>query len=153
MGPPVIPIGQSQPCTQEVPRHLAPASREATATYLKLVLLLISYDFPSSILSITTHPQTLPLIHHKRRVPRTVHQVDIREHLGTVIMVDPVEFVEAVFKTSKLLVPTSSVSTTSSVGHIPTVIPNVPHYERVGETGTKTLWVSSLFCSVCISNN
>lgn len=151
MGPPVIPIGQSQPCTQEVPRHLAPASREATATYLKLVLLLISYDFPSSILSITTHPQTLPLIHHKRRVPRTVHQVDIREHLGTVIMVDPVEFAEAVFKTSKLLVPTPSP--TPSVSPIPTVIPNVPHYERVGETGTKTLWVSSLFCSVCISNN
>jgi len=151
----VIPIGQSQPCTQEVPRHLAPASREATATYLKLVLLLISYDFPSSILSITTHPQTLPLIHHKRRVPRTVHQVDIREHLGTVIMVDPVEFVEAVFKTSKLLVPTSYVSATRTVSPIPipTVIPNVPHYERVGETGTKTLWVSSLFCSVCISNN
>jgi len=70
-------------------------------------------------------------------------------------MVDPVEFVEAVFKTSKLLVPTSYVSATRTVSPIPipTVIPNVPHYERVGETGTKTLWVSSLFCSVCISNN
>jgi hypothetical protein len=58
-------------------------------------------------------------------------------------MVDPVEFAEAVFKTSKLLVPTPSP--TPSVSPIPTVIPNVPHYERVGETGTKTLWVSSLF--------
>ncbi|PMD17062.1 putative opsin-1 [Hyaloscypha hepaticicola] len=54
-------------------------------------------------------------------------------------MVDPVEFAEAVFKTSKLLVPTPSP--TPSVSPIPTVIPNVPHYERVGETGTKTLWV------------
>jgi hypothetical protein len=58
-------------------------------------------------------------------------------------MVDPVEFAEAIFKTSKLLVPTPSP--THTVAPIPTVIPNVPHYERAGETGTKTLWVSSLF--------
>jgi len=39
--------------------------------------------------------------------------------------------------TSSLLNP----SPTSSVLPIPTVTPNEPHYERVGETGTKTLWV------------
>ncbi len=150
MGPAVIPIGQAQPCTQEVPRHLAPASRES---YLKLVLLLISYDFFSSLLSITTHPQTHLQSTTNPELRETVHLVDIREHLDTVIMVDPVEFVEAVFKTSKLLVPTPSASHTPPVSPIPTVTPNVPHYERVGETGTKTLWVSSLFCSVCISNN
>jgi hypothetical protein len=66
-------------------------------------------------------------------------------------MVDPVEFAEAVFKTSKLLVPTPSP--TPSVSPIPTVIPNVPHYERVGETGTKTLWVSSLLLLSFASNN
>jgi hypothetical protein len=41
-------------------------------------------------------------------------------------------------KTSSLLVPTS----TPSVAPIPTVVPNVPTYETVGESGTKTLWVS-----------
>ncbi|KAM3084238.1 hypothetical protein ACMFMG_001657 [Clarireedia jacksonii] len=40
-------------------------------------------------------------------------------------------------KTSSLLVPTS----TPSVAPIPTVVPNVPIYETVGESGTKTLWV------------
>jgi hypothetical protein len=50
-------------------------------------------------------------------------------------IVDP----EWAFKTSSLLVPTS----TSSVAPLPTVIPtNVPHWEKVGETGIKTLWVS-----------
>ena len=47
------------------------------------------------------------------------------------------------FKTSTLLVP----HPTSSVSPIPTVIPNLPIYEKVGETGTKTLWV----CFVPIS--
>lgn len=41
-------------------------------------------------------------------------------------------------KTSSLLVPTSS----SSVGPLPTVTPNLPRYEEATETGTKTLWVS-----------
>jgi bacteriorhodopsin len=52
-----------------------------------------------------------------------------------------VEMVEA-FKTkatSSLLVPTSSP--TSTVSSIPTVLPTPPHFETVGETGTKTLWV------------
>jgi len=53
-------------------------------------------------------------------------------------MLDPVGF-EAAFKTSSLLVPTPSP--TPSVSPIPTVIPNVPHYERIGEAGVKTLWV------------
>lgn len=42
------------------------------------------------------------------------------------------------FKTSSLLVPTSS----SSVSPLPTVLPpHVPRYEKAGETGVKTLWV------------
>lgn len=54
-------------------------------------------------------------------------------------MIDP-QMVDA-FKTttSSLLVPT-----TTSVSPIPTVIPNPPHYEKVGETGTKTLWVREI---------
>jgi hypothetical protein len=82
-------------------------------------------------------------IHHKRAASRIdTSESNIQEHINTAKMVDPVEFAEAVFKTSKLLVPTPSP--TPSVSPIPTVIPNVPHYERVGETGTKTLWVSFL---------
>jgi hypothetical protein len=63
-----------------------------------------------------------------------------------------VEFVEA-FKTSSLLVPTytptslisptTTAHATSSVAPIPTVTPNHPIVEKVGETGTKTLWVRS----------
>jgi hypothetical protein len=50
-------------------------------------------------------------------------------------IVDPVW----VFKTtSSLLIPHP---TTTSVAPIPTVVPDPPRYERVGETGTKTLWV------------
>lgn len=41
--------------------------------------------------------------------------------------------------TSSLLVPTSSSS--PSVSPIPTIIPTPPHFEKVGEAGTKTLWV------------
>ncbi|KAH8656537.1 putative opsin-1 [Tricladium varicosporioides] len=54
-------------------------------------------------------------------------------------MIQPTQVVEALKKTSSLLVPTSSL--TPSVAPIPTVTPNYPYYERVGETGTKTLWV------------
>jgi len=49
-------------------------------------------------------------------------------------MIDPME---ALKKTSSLLVPTS----TASVSPIPTVVPTLPHYEKIGETGQKTLWV------------
>jgi len=57
-------------------------------------------------------------------------------------MIDP-QMVDAlktswVSATSSLLAPSS---TSSPVSPIPTVIPNVPIYEKVGETGTKTLWV------------
>jgi len=57
-------------------------------------------------------------------------------------MIDP-QMVEA-FKTtfasatSSLLVPTSSHS---HVKPIPTVTPNLPIFEKISETGTKTLWV------------
>jgi len=54
-------------------------------------------------------------------------------------MLDPVGFETAFYKTSSLLVPTPSP--TPSVSPIPTVIPNVPHFERIGEAGGKTLWV------------
>lgn len=51
-------------------------------------------------------------------------------------MIDPMT---AILKTSSLLVPTSSA--THSVSPIPTVTPNLPRYETIGQTGTKTLWV------------
>lgn len=57
-------------------------------------------------------------------------------------MISPDQVIEA-FKThatSSLLVPTTSSS--PSVSPIPTVIPNQPYFEKVGEAGTKTLWVS-----------
>jgi len=62
-------------------------------------------------------------------------------------MIDPAQVVEAFKTTASLVIPTSlvpttsSIATTSSVAPIPTVTPNHPTYERVGETGTKTLWV------------
>lgn len=58
-------------------------------------------------------------------------------------MIDPTQVIEAFGKkTSGLLVPTTSSSPSPTA--LPTVIPNVPIYERVGETGTKTLWVCFL---------
>lgn len=54
-------------------------------------------------------------------------------------MIQPTQVMEALKKTSSLLVPTTS--STPSVAPIPTVTPNHPYYERVGEAGTKTLWV------------
>ena len=62
-------------------------------------------------------------------------------------MIDPAQVVDAFKTTSSLLVPTSLVPTTSSatsassVAPIPTVIPNQPIYETVGDAGGKTLWV------------
>ncbi|KAH7310278.1 putative opsin-1 [Rhexocercosporidium sp. MPI-PUGE-AT-0058] len=55
-------------------------------------------------------------------------------------MIDPTQVIEAFGKkTSSLLVPTHSHSPSPTA--LPTVIPNVPIYEKVGETGSKTLWV------------
>jgi bacteriorhodopsin len=45
----------------------------------------------------------------------------------------------ALLKTSSLLVPTSTA--TPSVSPIPTVVPPKPHYEKIGASGEKTLWV------------
>ncbi|KAG9234667.1 putative opsin-1 [Amylocarpus encephaloides] len=54
-------------------------------------------------------------------------------------MIQPTQAVEAFKKkTSSLLIPTSSAH---SVAPMPTVVPNRPRYETVGEAGTKTLWV------------
>ncbi|KAK0123857.1 hypothetical protein ONS95_008850 [Cadophora gregata] len=55
-------------------------------------------------------------------------------------MIDPTQVIEAFGKkTSSLIVPTHSHSPSPTA--LPTVVPNVPTYEQVGETGTKTLWV------------
>jgi hypothetical protein len=54
-------------------------------------------------------------------------------------MIQPTQVIEAFKKhTSSLLIPSASAT---SVAPMPTVVPNKPHYETVGETGTKTLWV------------
>jgi len=55
-------------------------------------------------------------------------------------MIDPGQ-VQDLLKTatSSLLVPTSSPS--PSVAPIPTVVPNYPKYERVGDSGQTALWV------------
>lgn len=51
-------------------------------------------------------------------------------------MIDPVE---ALMKTSKLLLPTSTGS--SHVAPLPTVIPtNTPIVQKAGDVGNKTLW-------------
>jgi len=86
----------------------------------------------------TTIPSILP--QHT-----TYNTTDDRLHLRSANMIDPNQVVE-VFKTatSSLLIPTASSSATSThshVGPIPTVTPNHPIYEKVHETGTKTLWV------------
>lgn len=52
------------------------------------------------------------------------------------MIVDPVE---AFFKTSTLLVPTSTAS--PSHHPLPTVVPTPPYYEQVGDAGKKTLWI------------
>ncbi|KAG0646604.1 Opsin-1 [Hyphodiscus hymeniophilus] len=53
-------------------------------------------------------------------------------------IVDPVW---AFKTTSSLLVPHPTTSSVSSVAPIPTVTPNLPIYEKVGDAGVKTLWV------------
>jgi hypothetical protein len=69
---------------------------------------------------------------------------------NTVNMIDPQQAIDAFkYKTSSLLVPTHSAH--PSVSPIPTVIPNIPQYERIGETGAKTLWVSFAFCLGCFN--
>ncbi|KAL2059870.1 hypothetical protein VTL71DRAFT_10025 [Oculimacula yallundae] len=55
-------------------------------------------------------------------------------------MIDPTQVIEAFAKkTSSLLVPTSTHSPHPTA--LPTVLPDVPIYEKVGATGSKTLWV------------
>lgn len=66
----------------------------------------------------------------------------VKYEANSLKMLDPVGFEAAFMKTSSLLVPTPSP--TPSVSPIPSVIPNVPHFERIGDAGTKTLWVSRL---------
>ncbi|KAE8440971.1 hypothetical protein EG329_006160 [Mollisiaceae sp. DMI_Dod_QoI] len=62
-------------------------------------------------------------------------------------MIDPAQVIDAMKTkaTSSLLVPTSS---RPSVSPIPTVIPTLPYYEKVGEAGTKTLWVVFVIMSL-----
>ncbi|EHK99518.1 Family A G protein-coupled receptor-like protein [Glarea lozoyensis ATCC 20868] len=54
-------------------------------------------------------------------------------------MIQPDQVVEAFKKHTPAL--SSLLPTSTSVAPIPTVVPNKPHYESVGSTGTKTLWV------------
>jgi len=53
-------------------------------------------------------------------------------------MLSPDQVMEA-FKTHSLLVPTSSASAIPT--SLPSIVPTQPHFEKVGQTGTKTLWV------------
>jgi len=56
------------------------------------------------------------------------------------MLVDPVEaFMEGAKATKSLLVPTTSPS--PSATPLPTVIPNLPTYERIDDSGSITLWV------------
>lgn len=60
-------------------------------------------------------------------------------------MLDPMQALDMeAFRTatSSLLVPTTTP--TPSVSPIPTVVPNVPTYETIGQSGKNTLWVSYL---------
>lgn len=56
-------------------------------------------------------------------------------------MIDPVDAFRTA--TSKLLVPTTTATATGHYSHtaLPTVVPDPPTYESVGELGKKTLWV------------
>jgi len=49
-----------------------------------------------------------------------------------------VDLVQALVKTSHIMVPTA---TPSSVAPIPTVVPDLPEYQHVGHSGKTALWV------------
>lgn len=53
-------------------------------------------------------------------------------------MIDPMMVIDAL-KTTPLPYPPQP--TTTSVAPIPTVVPDVPRFEKITQTGTKTLWV------------
>lgn len=55
-------------------------------------------------------------------------------------MIDPHLVADAFKKTTTVLpVP---IPTTTSVAPIPTVVPDVPRFEKIRDAGIKTLWVS-----------
>jgi hypothetical protein len=53
-------------------------------------------------------------------------------------MIDPQLVADAFKKTTALPLPPPI---TTSVSPIPTITPDVPRFEKIGEAGTKTLWV------------
>jgi len=62
-------------------------------------------------------------------------------------MIQPTQVIDAFKKHTSSL-----VTATHSVAPLPTVVPNRPHYEKIGETGTKTLWIVFvlMFLSTCV---
>jgi hypothetical protein len=105
-------------------------------------MLATSSPSPSSYLLLlfpsTTSTHLLQFITHTELWHYSTFS--IQEQINPFKMLDPVGFEAAFYKTSSLLVPTPSP--TPSVSPIPPVLPNKPYYEEVGETGSKTLWVS-----------
>lgn len=62
-------------------------------------------------------------------------------------MIDPQQVAEAFVKKTKTAPWPLPPPTSTSVAPIPTVVPDVPTFEKIGDAGTKTLWVNS-----CASN-
>ena len=90
-----------------------------------------------------THSINKVFFNHDSRGSPRIHCIEYRRSTNTVKMIDPTGWevaFEVVKKTSSLLVPTPSP--TPSVSPIPTVVPTRPHFERIGDAGTKTLWAS-----------
>lgn len=55
-------------------------------------------------------------------------------------MINP-QLVADAFKTTTTRLPFPSPPTPTSVAPIPTVVPDAPRFEKIGEAGTRTLWV------------
>lgn len=59
-------------------------------------------------------------------------------------MINPQLVADAFKTTTRLPFPTPPTPT-SSVAPIPTVVPDAPHFEKIGEAGARTLWVRQTF--------
>ncbi|RDL36446.1 putative opsin-1 [Venustampulla echinocandica] len=101
--------------------------------FLNLHFLLISSFFFHEALTQVNHADDIQAKAFERHIPINFQPTNM--------MIDPAQAIEA-FKghTSSLLVPTSTARPTPTP--LPTVRPGPPIYhEKVGETGTRTLWV------------
>ena len=124
-------------------------------------LLAVAYFIPQllplslslSPLIVSPHQTPPPLPHHTSSSSSSsvflslnqseIDQFPTRHRIDN--MINPTQVAEAFqVATSSLLVPTHS-HTHSHVAPIPTVTPNKPIYQTVGETGEKTLWVCETF--------